>query len=254
MKPRGETVSFSHLLGMIGKRIEKGIELDEKGFIQAQLKRIRGPEGTDGIKRLEKEGFWMDPNLSPSYESYRQSGFKTPSRKMEIYASRLKKEGLSPFPAYKENDKKANLNNGELFLTPFSKNVTARYNPNSKWLSEIYHENPLWINEKTAKSLGLAEGEKVEIHSKGMKATVYVHLTQSVHPEVVAIGRDLGHWAYGHVAKGKKFKSQDPDTSLIWWDNGKSVHVNWLIQEERDRVSGGISAIGTVVKIKKSGG
>ena len=254
MKPRGETVSFSHLLGMIGKRIEKGIELDEKGYIQAQLKRIRGLEGTDGIKRLEKEGFWMDPNLSPSYESYRQSGFKTPSRKMEIYASRLKKEELSPFPAYKENDKKANLNNGELFLTPFSKNAAARYNPNSKWLSEIFHENPLWINEKTAKSLGLAEGEKVEIHSRGMKATVYVHLTQSVHPEVVAIGRDLGHWAYGHVAKGKKFKSQDPDTSLIWWDNGKSVHVNWLIQEERDRVSGGISGIGTVVKIKKSGG
>jgi hypothetical protein len=30
--------------------------------------------------------------------------------------------------------------------------------------------------------------------------------------------------------------------------------VNWLIQEERDRVSGGISGIGTVVKIKKSGG
>jgi hypothetical protein len=71
---------------------------------------------------------------------------------------------------------------------------------------------------------------------------------------VVAIARDLGHWAYGHVAKGKKFKSQDPDTSLIWWDNGKSVHVNWLIQEERDRVSGGISGTGTLVKIKKSGG
>jgi hypothetical protein len=30
--------------------------------------------------------------------------------------------------------------------------------------------------------------------------------------------------------------------------------VNWLIQEERDRVSGGISKMSSVVKIKKSGG
>ncbi|MGA2316562.1 MAG: molybdopterin-dependent oxidoreductase [Thermodesulfobacteriota bacterium] len=253
-KPRGEAVSFSHLLGMIGKRVKKGVELDEKGYIQAQLKKIIGLEGSDGIKRLEKDGFWMDPNLSPPYESYRPSGFKTPSRKMELYVSKLKKEGLSPFPAYKENDKKSNLNNGELFLTAFSKNVAARYNPNSKWLSEIFHENPLWINEKTAGRLGIIEGEKVEIHSKGMKTTVCVHLSQSVHPEVVAIARDLGHWAYGHAARGKKFKSPDADTSLIWWDHGKSFHVNWLIQEEKDRVSGGLSGTGTVVKIKKSGG
>ena len=257
MKPRGETLSFYNLLGMIGKKIDKGMELDEKGYIKAQLKKMKGFEGIDGIKRLEKEGFWMDPSLSPSYESYRPSGFKTPSRKMELYASRLKNEGLSPFPTYKEykeNDKKLDLNNGELFLTTFSKNVASQYNPNSKWLSEIFHENPLWINEKTAQKLGLKEGDKVEIQSKGMKATVSVHLTQSVHPEVVAIARDLGHWAYGNVARGKKFKSPDEDTSLIWWGQGKSFHVNWLIQEERDRVSGGTGWMTTVVKIKKSGG
>jgi anaerobic selenocysteine-containing dehydrogenase len=254
IKPRGEAVSFSNLLGMVGKRIEKGIEPNERGYIKAQLKKIKGLEGSDGIKRLEKDGFWMDLSLSPSYESYRKTGFKTPSRKMEIYASRLKKEGLSPFPTYKENDKKSNINNGELFLATFSKNVASQYNPNSKWLSEIFHENPLWINEKTAQELGLVKGDKVEIHSKGMKATVQVHLTQSVHPEVVAIARDLGHWAYGQVAKGKKFKSPDADTSIIWWDNGKSIHVNWLIQEERDKVSNGTGWMAAVVKIKKIGG
>jgi anaerobic selenocysteine-containing dehydrogenase len=251
IKPRGEAVSFSNLLGMIGKKIETGIVPDEKEYIRAQLKKIKGLEGNDGIKRLEKDGFWTDPSMSPSYASYRPSGFKTPSRKMELYASRLKKEGLSPFPMYKENDKKSNLGNGELFLTTFSKNVAAPQNPNSKWLSEIFHENPLWINEKTAQKLGLVEGDKVEIHSKGMKATVQVHLTQSVHPEVVAIARDLGHWAYGNVAKGKKSKTPDEDTSLIWWTNGKSYHVSWLIQKERDKVSGGTGRRVTLVKIKK---
>jgi len=254
MKPRGEAASFSHMLGMIGKKIEKGIELDEKKYIRAQLNKIKGLEGIDGIKRLEKEGFWMDPSLSPSYESYRPSGFKTPSRKMELYASKLKREGQSPFPIYIGNDRKINLNNGELFLATFSKNVAAPQNPNSKWLAEIFHENPLWINEKTAERFGIKEGDKVEIQSKGMKATVQVHLAQSVHPEVVAIARDLGHWAYGDVARGKKFNGSDPDTSLIWWDKGKSLHVNWLIQDERDKVSGGTGWMATVVKIKKNGG
>jgi anaerobic selenocysteine-containing dehydrogenase len=254
MKPRGEAVSFPHLLGMIGKKIEKGIEFEEKEYIRVQLEKIKGLEGTDATKHLEKEGFWMDPSVSPSYASYRSSGFKTSSKKMELYASRLKKEGLSPFPVYKENDKRPNLGNGELFLATFSKNVVAPQNPNSKWLSEIFHENPLLINEKTAQELGLKEGEKVEIDSKGMKAIVAVHLTQSVHPEVVAVARGLGHWAYGQVAKGKKMKSPDEDTSLIWWNNGKSLHVNWLIQGERDRVSGGTGWMATVVKIKKTGG
>jgi thiosulfate reductase/polysulfide reductase chain A len=254
IKPRGETLSFSHMLDRIGKKIEKGIELDEKGYITMQLKKIKGLEETDGIKRLEKDGFWTDPSRGPSYETYRRGGFKTPSHKMELYASRLKKEGLPSFPTYKEykeNDKKTNLNNGELFLITFSKNVASPYNPNAKWLSEIFHENPLWINGKTAERLGIKEGEKVEIHSKGMKATVQVHLTQSVHPEVVAIARGLGHWAYGQITKGKKFKSLDEDTSLIWWNNGKSYHVSWLIQEEKDKVSGGISWMSSVVKIKR---
>jgi thiosulfate reductase/polysulfide reductase chain A len=254
IKPKGEAVSFSHLLGMIGKGTEKGIESDEKGYIKAQLKRIKGLEETDGIRRLEKEGFWRDTHSSPSYESYRKSGFKTPSRKIELYSSRLKKEGQTPFPIYIGSDKKINLNNGEVFLTTFGKNVAASCNPNSKWLSEVFHENPLWMNQKTAEMLGIAEGDRVEIHSKGMQKTVQVHLTQSVHPEVVAIARDLGHWAYGHMAEGKRFKSSDVDTSLIWWNNGKSFHVNWLMQEEKDRVSGGLSVMRTVAKIKKSGG
>ncbi len=254
MKPRGEAVSFSHMLGVIGKKMDKSIEMDEKRYIQAQLKRIKGLEGTDGIKRLEKEGFWMDPNSSPSYESYRPSGFKTPSRRMELYSSKLKNEGQAPFPIYAGSEKKIDLDKGELFLTTFSKNVASPSNPNSKWLSEVFHENPLWINEKTAQRLGIREGDQVEIRSKGMKAMVQVHLTQSVHPEAVAMGRELGHWAYGHVATGKKFKSPDPDTDLIWWNNKKSFHVNWLIQEEKDRVSGGMGWVATVVEIKKKGG
>lgn len=254
LKPRGETVSFSHLLGLIAKRVEKDLQLDEKSYIRAQLKKVKGFEGTDGIKRLEKEGFWVDPGLRPSYESYRPAGFKTPSRKMELYSSKLKKDGQAAFPIYAKADKKIDLSNGQLFLTTFSKNVASSSNPNSKWLSEIFHQNPLWINQKTAEKLGIVEGDKVEIESKGVKVSVQVHLTQSVHPEVVAIGRDLGHWACGHAAKGKKFKSPDTDTSLIWWGNGKSFHVTWLIEKEKDKASGGIGGTGSVVKIKKSGG
>ena len=57
----------------------------------------------------------------------------------------------------------------------------------------------------------------------------------------------MGRWQ-----KVRNLKAPIQDTSLIWWNNGKSFHVNWLIQEEKDRVSGGTGWRATVVKIKKS--
>ncbi len=171
---------------------------------------------------------------------------------MELYSSKLKREGDSPLPVYLKEDKKINSDNGELFLTAFTRSVAVSSYPNSKWLAEMFHENPLWINQKTAERLGITEGDRVEVESNGTKVSVQVHLTQSIHPEVVAIGRGLGHWAWGHVVSGKKFKSADTDTSLLWWGNGKSFHVSWLIREEKDRVSGGWSRIPTIVKVKKA--
>ncbi len=214
---------------------------------------MKGLEEKGGMRHLRKEGFWFDPNLSPSYASYKSGGFKTPSRKMEFYPSKLKKKGVSPFLDYSEDEKKLRLDKGELFLTTFKKNVSSPLNPNSKWLSEVFHENPLWMNPKTGERLGIGDGEMVEISSNGLKKTVLVRLTQSIHPEVVAMARDLGHWAYGHVARGKRFKSPDQDTSLIWWGNDKGFHVNWLIKEEKDKVSGGRGWNRMVVTVKKIG-
>lgn len=253
ISPRGESVSFSHIMAMIGERILERLDFSEKREMESVLKGLNGLKEAGGLAHLKKEGFWREPGLKSAYELYRKVGFRTPSGKMELYATGLEKAGHSPLPIYKKSKEGADLNNGKLILVTYSKNVAARLNPNAKWLAEIFHENPLWINRKTAERLGIANGEKVEISSNGKKKTVVARLTDSVHPEVVSIARDLGHWEYGHVAKSERFKSPDADTSLIWWRDEKSFHVNWFVEEGKDLISGGRGWTGTIVTIKKTG-
>jgi thiosulfate reductase/polysulfide reductase chain A len=253
IRPRGEALPFYNILAEIGKGIGEDSYYDVEGYIRRLLKKIEGLNEKGDFRNLKKEGFWTKENLKPIYRSYRDIGFKTPSGKMELYSVKLEKDGFSPLPIYKAIDKKIDVDKGKLFFTTFSVNAAATLNPNSKWLSEIFHENPLWINEKTAQRFGIANGEKVEISSERGKAVVIVRLTQAINPEVVAISKNLGHWAYGHIAKGKEFKSSDADTSLIWWGNSKSFHVSWLLSDEKDMVSGGKALMDTVVDIKKLG-
>ena len=253
VRPKGKALPLYTILAEIGNGIGEESDYGAEGYIRRLLKKIEGLNENGGFRHLRKEGFWSKENLKPIYRSYRDVGFKTPSGKMELYSAKLEKQGFSPLPAYKTLNKKIDLNNGKLFFTTFNVNVAATLNPNSKWLSEIFHENPLWINKKTAERFGIASGEKVEISSRRGKAVVIVRVTQAIHPEVVAISRNLGHWAYGHIARGEKFKSSDADTSLIWWGNGKSFHVTWLLNDEKDMVSGGKGLMDNVVDIKKLG-
>jgi len=253
VKPRGATLSFYDILAWIRKGMGEKSEYDAEGYISTLSKKIEGLNEKGGFGHLRKEGFWYNPNLKPIYRSYRDNKFKTPSGKMELYSIELEKKGFSPLPIFKGDNEKADLKKSKVFLTTFNVNVAAKLNPNSKWLSEILHENPLWINTETAKRFGIANGEKVEISSKRGKAVLTVRLTQAIHPEVVSISRNLGHWAYGHIARGEKFKSSDVDTLLLWWGNDRSFHINWLLSGEKDLVSGGTGIADTVVDIKKLG-
>jgi anaerobic selenocysteine-containing dehydrogenase len=252
IRPRGEALPFDNIIAGIGKGIGNVSSYNTQGYIKRAINKIEGLSEKSGFRHLRKDGFWSNPNLKPVYRSYKNAGFKTPSGKMELYSAELEKKGFSPLPVYKAVDK-VDPDQGKLFLTTFNVNVSAKLNPNSKWLSEIFHENPLWINEKTARKFGIVNGDKVEISSKRDKAVVVVRLTQAIHPEVAAISRNLGHWGYGHIAKGERFKGPDIDTSLVWWGNGRSFHVNWLLSGEKDLLSGGTGMMDTVVEIKKIG-
>jgi anaerobic selenocysteine-containing dehydrogenase len=129
---------------------------------------------------------------------------------------------------------------------------TADRTANSILLSEILHNNPLWINASIARKYGLRDGDKVEVVSKLGRIETEVNITQGIHPDVVAMATNCGHWQFGHIARAKGFKSSNPRMSLIWWeDEGNGININRIIPASMDTVGRGQGWMDTVVEIRK---
>jgi anaerobic selenocysteine-containing dehydrogenase len=143
----------------------------------------------------------------------------------------------------------------------------------SKWLQEIVHSNPAWINTATAAKFGLREGDWIEITSFRPKDAqvprddgsvvgtlrTRVHLTEGIHPLALAIAHNNGRWVGGPIASrghqegaGAGFgMPPDPDTTRIWWQEEVSVAQNNLIPIYPDPRSGQQAWHDTVVRVRK---
>ena len=77
-------------------------------------------------------------------------------------------------------------------MTTYKVNVqTHSRTQNSKWLSEIYHENPAWINPKTAAERGISDGDVIRVRSEVGEITTKARVTPAVAPGVIAISFPL---------------------------------------------------------------
>jgi anaerobic selenocysteine-containing dehydrogenase len=174
----------------------------------------------------------------------------------------------------------------QLIMISFKVNVQIHSrSQNCKWLQEIYNKNPAWINPETARRLlgpDIKEGDLVRIRqdmaelpwrkgkavTKAREITARVHLTEGIHPEVVALSFHCGHWAYGRYATGKPvagdLSGAEPDGENIWWQENRrppedpkewsevaGVHPNWIILNIPARVSGQFRSNDTVVSIAR---
>ena len=185
-------------------------------------------------------------------------GFKTPSRKFEIRSVFLSKIGknqdcseliassgqkvsnrpdqhkgheldIDTMPIWHQPVEHQNLKDDELIMTSFKWNVHNHGRTmNLKWMAEIVHSNPAWINPETAAKLEIKDGDWVELTSyrSKMLEKVSPHLNQSepdeseravvgkmrvpvvtmqgIHPRAIAMSNSCGHWQYTSVAKAKK--------------------------------------------------
>ena len=180
------------------------------------------------------------------------------SGKMEIYSNFLKDKGYDPMPVYIPIDSHQKKAAGELILTSFKVNVQIHSrSQNCKYLTEIFHSNPAWINTKTATSLNIKDGDKIKVKSSINEIETIAKVTEAVIPGVIAISFHCGHWEYGRYASGKKIFSdvKDEDNDKVWWmKNGKidnGAHPNWIIPNSPDPISGQWTSNDTVVKVTK---
>jgi thiosulfate reductase / polysulfide reductase chain A len=125
---------------------------------------------------------------------------------------------------------------------------------NCKWLTEIHHENPAWINPINAEALGIKDGDAISVRSKTAEIDTTAMVTPTVASGVIAISHHFGHWEYGRYASGKKSPTgtdDDPELERKWW-NKYGSHPNWIIPNRPDPVNGQhrwMDAVVTVTKV-----
>ncbi len=262
MAPVESSREFNQVVLDLGKKL-LGASLagpfrhaDVESYIKEILANVPGMINAGGLAELKKTGFFLYPDIV---------------QKSQSLALQVKDLGqLKPVikEAYSAED---------LYLIPFAWQVLDSQTANSKYLAELRHENPLWINPERARKLGLKDGDQVKLKTAVDELLVKVWTTQAIHPDCVAMATGHGHSKIGRVAQAKNIADYDPMTKSllsrknffftpytfrlaswdkkepIWWHkDGNGTHVNSLLSGVPDSHAPGLTYINPLVKIVKS--
>jgi anaerobic selenocysteine-containing dehydrogenase len=208
-------------------------------------------------------------------------GFPTPSGKLEFFSATLRDWGWPEYaiPIYPRNSQERkkyphivshvhpesiDWENSEFILMPTFRLpalIHTRTN-GAKWLYEISHTNPIWVNPVDSEKLGIKTNDFVKISTDIGYFVDKVWVTDGIRPGVIACSHHLGRWRLHEdqgsdrwnsaVVRLKKdgakwrmqrihgtepFKSVDPDSERIWWSES-GVHQNMIFPVHPDPISG----------------
>jgi len=198
------------------------------------------------------------------------TGFPTPSGKLELCSRTLKdwRWGEFAIPTYTRSHvhwEQIDSSRSEFVLVPTFRLPTLIHtrSGNAKYLNEISHTNPVWMHPRDAERLGVRTGELIKVHTEIGYFVNRVWVTEGIKPGVIACSHHLGRWRLAPDQGGERwstalaeisrpapgqlflryregvrpFKSQDPDSERIWWDEA-GVHQNLAFPVHPDPVSG----------------
>ncbi len=200
----------------------------------------------------------------------RRVGFASPSRKLEWWSETMARWGWADeaIPTYLKTHvywRDLDLEGDERILLPIFRLPTLIHtrSGNAKYLYEISHGHPLWMNPRDADALGFATGDLVRITTDIGHFVMRAWRTEGIRPGVVAASHHLGRWRLSdtlgnerwssalvdieRVGEGRwrlrqrkgiePFPSDDPDSERIWWRDA-GVHQNLAFPPHPDPVSG----------------
>jgi thiosulfate reductase / polysulfide reductase chain A len=216
-------------------------------------------------------------------------GFKTPSRKFEIVSPTVIEKAAQVgiiddgLPHYVPIPSHQDLPDDRFVLVTFKWNVhTQGRTAPQKFLSEIVHDNPVWINAQTARRLGIGAGDLVELttfrpqgathRATGERlgsARIRAFVTEGIHPRVLAVSNSLGHLFGGRAATatrgpradGPGFDeeaiAEDPDLAQrLWWDDddggrGAGFNINGILPIQPSPITGMQAWFDTVCQVRR---
>ena len=159
---------------------------------------------------------------------------------------------VDPMPSWYQLKEHQSLADDELIMTSFKWNVHNHGRTmNLKWLAEIVHSNPAWLNPKTAEKLGVRDGDWVEITSFFSKdleeksrhlnradgetddrgrnivsrMRVPIVTMQGIHPRAIAMSNSCGHAQYTNVAQAKQGRPEGGH--VVGVDANKFRDADW---------------------------
>lgn len=177
------------------------------GSLKEMVDKMLAPAGLSLAKIKEKGGIHTQPAKAPYVPKERKSfEFNTDSGKIELYSELLGDEDFPAVPTYIPVDEVpkgyARLVYGRSPVHTFNRSQ------NNKWLHHEIPENPVWINDKSGKKMGITNGDRVYLENQdGVKSrtdtivlltpgirkdTIYMaHGYGSMNPEL-SVGKDQG--------------------------------------------------------------
>ena len=197
-----------------------------------------------------------------------RAGFKTQSKRIEIYSPVMGEWGFDDglLPSYQRSQvhwSGMDMAAGDRALLPTFRLPTLIHtrSANAKWLQEISHTNPLWMNPADAAHFGLTTGDLVRVHTQIGYFIPRVWVTEGMHPGVVACSHHVGRWRMfsgsGSVGASslvdiqrtgstflfrakqgaRPFSSSDPDSERVFWKE-TGVNQNMTFPVQPDPASG----------------
>ena len=259
--PTAKPKFYSYLKTVSAKALKAdGVILDEATGVYWNWKKAKHKSAEEAAKK----GY---THTSKSFSAYVGQkigntvyvGFKpdglNKSGFMEFYSTLMEEKGFPPLPTWTAVPEHQMMKGSELVLTTYKVAVQIHSrSANCKWLTELYHDNPGWINPMSAAALGVSDGDKVKVKSAIGEIETTVQVTPAVVPGVIAISHHCGHWEYGRYASGKKAPddgTDDPDFKRKWWTSN-GAHPNWIIPNAPDPVNGQMRFMDTVVSVTKA--
>ena len=196
-------------------------------------------------------------------------GFPTPSRKQEFFSQTMIdwKWPEYDIPTYiKSHIHEDNLDRekGDFPLVPTFRLPVLIHSRsgNSKWLTEMAHRNPVWMHNSDAEKFGIVTGDLVRVNTAIGYFVDKVWATEAMKPGVVACSHHIGRWRRPQDVEAnswatntvsikendgkwkmktisgiRPFKSEDDDSSRIFWSDG-GVHQNITFPVHPDPISG----------------
>ena len=154
------------------------------------------------------------------------------SKKIEIYNSRYVDNGIDPMPVYHPPRSVPQ----DRFRMVVGRNayITQSASTNNSLLWQLQKENEIWIHPQPASSLGIQEGDFVEVASPAGRGRLKARVTKETRRDTVYM--DTG---FGVISKG---------LSNIF---GQGACIAEVLEDYADAVSGNMAMHETVVSVRR---